>query len=390
MNSIERVWTALNLEAADRIPIHTIGLDGNLVDEVIGKPNRTAFDIFDEMEKQYPDDWVDKINGIIIDLEITVFSRAIEAASMLGFDACGAGYIPFKYESKSEITDIFGKRHKIKNNHGNVYPDYYGGYIKDRNDWERFPKPDFKEIYSRAKKFYSGVKRRCKKNNIDICIIAQDNLASVFPPVWQGMRLEYFVRALKNDPKLIEERFEQTTEFVLTVFKAYAECGANIFLEGGDIAYSSGPILSPRHFDKYLLPCYKRVTEAVHEWGAKIILHTDGNITKLLDFIVESGFDALQCLEPPFVDPYLVKKKIGNKLCLLGNIDTKHILVDATRQEVEIAVKEAIKALSHNGGFMISPANFHPAMSIERIKWMIEAAKKYGIYPLSEELNRRV
>jgi uroporphyrinogen decarboxylase len=113
------------------------------------------------------------------------------------------------------------------------------------------------------------------------------------------------------------------------------------------------------------------------------MLHTDGDITSLLDFIVKSGFDGLQCLEPPFVDPILVKKKVGDKLCLSGNIDTRHILVDATQDEVIEAVKSAINALGHGGGYMLSPANFHPGMSVKRLKWMIEAARTYGVYPLN-------
>ena len=102
----------------------------------------------------------------------------------------------------------------------------------------------------------------------------------------------------------------------------------------------------------------------------------------MLDFIVESRFDGLQCLEPPFVDPYLVKKKVGDKLCLSGNIDTRYILVDASKEEVEQAVKNAIEAMGHGGGFMVSPANFHPKMSVERLKWMIETTKTFGTYPL--------
>ena len=194
--------------------------------------------------------------------------------------------------------------------------------------------------------------------------------------------MNFFARALKNDPKLIEERFRYSTDYVLTVFKAYADCGAKIFLEGGDIAHKSGPMINPKYFDQFLLPCYKEVSDAIHEWGGKYILHTDGDVTDLLDFVVASGFDGLQCLEPPIVDPYYVKKKVGDKLCLSGNIDTRYILVDATKEEVEQAVKDAISAMGHGGGFMVSPANFHPKISVERLKWMIETTKTSGTYPL--------
>ena len=382
MNSFERIWAALKLEEPDRIPTHTINIDGNVADKIIGRPKRTAFDVFDDMEKQYPDDWADKINSIIVDIEISTFSKAVRAGYEIGFDGVGVQYIPFIFESQTEMTDIFGKRHKVRNIDGNPYPDYYGGYIKNRDDWEKYPKPDMKEEYKTAKKFYKGVLRKCRDIKDDICIIAQNALTSVFPPVWQGMGMNNFARALKSDPKLIEERFRFCTDFVLTVFRAYSDCGAKIFLEGGDIAHKGGPMMSPKYFNKYLLPRYQEVSEAIHDWGGKYILHTDGDITSQLDFIVESGFDGLQCLEPPWVDPYLVKKKVGDKLCLSGNIDTKHILVDATKQEVEQAVANAIKAMGKGGGFMISPANFHPNMTVDRLKWMIEAANKLGVYPL--------
>ncbi len=334
------------------------------------------------MEKQYPNDWVDKINPILVDLEISTFSKTVRAGYELGFDGVGVQYIPFILESQTEMTDIFGKRHKVRNIDGNPYPDYYGGYIKNRDDWEKYPKPDMKEEYKTAKKFYKGVLRKCRDIKDDICIIAQNALTSVFPPVWQGMGMNNFVRALKNDPKLIEERFRFCTDFVLAVFRAYSDCGAKIFLEGGDIAHKGGPMMSPKYFNKYLLPRYQEVSEAIHDWDGKYILHTDGDITSQLDFIIESGFDGLQCLEPPWVDPYLVKKKVGDKLCLSGNIDTKHILVDAPKQEVEQAVANAINAMGKGGGFMISPANFHPNITVDRLKWMIEAANKLGVYPL--------
>lgn len=376
------MWAALNLEEPDRVPIHSLNVEGNLADKVLGKPSRSAFDTIDDVEKQYPNDWVDQVNSIVTEIEINVFSRAIEAAGIIGYDAMGAGYIPFRFESKEEMTDIFGRKYKIINHEGNIFPDYCGGLIKNREDWENWPKPNLKEIFRRAKKFLTTIQRRNKKFANDICIMATDDFTSVFPPVWQGMGMEAFVKTLKRDPKLIEERFETTTEVVLGLYKTYAKCGAKVFFEGADIAFRNGPLINPKYVDQYILPCMKRVTEAVHSWGGKIIFHSDGDITSMLDFVVEAGFDGLHCLEPPYVDLNFVKKKVGDKLCLLGNIDTTHILVDGTRKEVEDAVKYAIKSLGPGGGYILSPSNSHPAMSYQRIQWMVEATKKYGEYPL--------
>jgi uroporphyrinogen decarboxylase len=141
-------------------------------------------------------------------------------------------------------------------------------------------------------------------------------------------------------------------------------------------------MIHPKYFEEYVKPCYQEVAEAVHNWGGKYILHTDGDVSSQLDFIVECGFDGLQCLEPPLVDLEMAKKKVGDKICLSGNIDTRHILVKASKEEVINAVKLAIKHLGPNGGAMISPANFHPQISVDRLKWMIEAANEFGEYPL--------
>ncbi len=382
MNCEERVWAALNREPVDRVPTYAVSVNGNICDEILGKPPRSAFDVMDELKEQHPDDWTERVNGVMGNIETNLFSRTMEAAAEIGYDTCSAGYIPFIFENKTKMTDIFGRIYKVIDDNGHIFPYYFDGAIKNQDDWDNYPKPDIKEIYRRAKQLFKTIKRKCNNFKKDIYLIAHDDYASVWPPVWQGMGMTAFAHALRKNPKLIEERFEQTTEFVIGLFKTYAELGAKVFFEGVDIAFKSGPLINPKYIDQYVAPSLKRVVEAVHNWGGKIIFHSDGDITSLLDFVVDCGFDALHCLEPPYVDLDLVKKKVGDKLCLLGNIDTSHILVDATKKEVEDAVKYAIKILGPGGGYILSPSNSHPAMSYQRIKWMIEATKKYGVYPL--------
>ena len=146
MNSFERIWTALNLEQPDIIPTHTINIDGNVADKILGRKT-TAIEDLDELVEKYPDDWLDRINPLATSMQASFFSKAIRAAHTLGFDGCGIGYVPFIWESRSEMIDIFGKKHKVEDIDGNIYPDYYGGMIKDRKDWDAFSKPDFNIIF---------------------------------------------------------------------------------------------------------------------------------------------------------------------------------------------------------------------------------------------------
>ena len=109
-------------------------------------------------------------------------------------------------------------------------------------------------------------------------------------------------------------------------------------------------------------------------------------IEQLLDFIVNCGFDGLHSLEPTAgVDLALVKKKVGEKLCLMGNIDIAHVLTYGTEKEVFDAVKYAIKTAGSGGGFIVSAANMHPGVNVQNLRWMVKATKKFGEYPISLE-----
>ncbi|GAH36492.1 unnamed protein product [marine sediment metagenome] len=114
------------------------------------------------------------------------------------------------------------------------------------------------------------------------------------------------------------------------------------------------------------------------------MLHTDGHITPLLDFVVDCGFDGLHSLEPTAgVDLALVKKKVGDKLCLLGNIDIAHDLTYGTKDDLFAAVKHAIKTAGPGGGFIVSAANMHPTVKVDNLRWMVEATKEFGNYPIN-------
>ncbi|MFW9876583.1 MAG: uroporphyrinogen decarboxylase family protein, partial [Candidatus Thorarchaeota archaeon] len=143
------------------------------------------------------------------------------------------------------------------------------------------------------------------------------------------------------------------------------------------------PMISPKKFTELVLPGYKIITSAVHERGTKIVLHSDGQITPPLDFIIECGFDGIQSLEPTAgVDLALVKKKVGDKLFLMGNIDVAHVLTYGTKEEVFDAGKYAIKTGGPKGGFIVSAANMHPAVRVQNLKWMVKATREFGKYPL--------
>nr|MDO8086302.1 uroporphyrinogen decarboxylase family protein [Candidatus Sigynarchaeum springense] len=390
MNQRERVLAALDLKEPDRVPTHAILIDANNVDKILGKPEMDDFQTMEQVKRQSEGDWIEEFNQLVESVQTTVFSRCAEAAAKTGLDCMQVGVLPFKVTHELDdagvpmISDVFGRVWRILNNAGNINPYYIRGTTNTVEKWnvqkERLEGPAAEKYAKFARRFFKSINSRNKNS---IFVIATNDLAGVFESTWQGMGIEFFSRQLHKDKEFIKKAFDAVADFVIAVDKGFMDAGCEVFVESGDLAYKHRPIMSPKDYRDLLLPAYQKVTSAIHERGKKAVLHTDGYITPLLDFIIDAGFDGLHSLEPTAgVDLAEVKAKAGDKICLMGGIDIAHVLVDGTRQEVEGAVKAAIKAAGQGGGYIVSPANMHPGVSVERLRWMVDATKKFGTYPL--------
>lgn len=390
MDFRERVLTTLNLEEPDRVPCHAILIDANNVDEILGVPQITDFDTVEQIKKDNPEGWAEELSNLIESVETSVFSRCVEAAVEIGLDCMQVGMIPLHFiddpnDERLLMKDIFGRIWEARNNKGNFNPYYLYGTINTRDKWEEAKEniegPMTDKFSKMVKKFYRRIN---KKHGSKIFVAVTNDLAGVFESASQGMGMTNYSKFLIKDPSFIKEVHDIIGNFTAACYKSYMEAGAELFVESGDLAYKNKTMMSPKKFREVLLPAYKHITDTVHRGGAKIILHTDGYVTPLLDFAIDCGFDGLHSLEPTAgVDLAEVKKKAGDKLCLFGNIDVAHDLVFGTKDEVFNSVKKALKIAGPGGGYVVSPANMHPDVKVQNLKWMIEATKKYGNYPIN-------
>jgi len=324
MNCRERVLTALKLDEPDRVPCHTILFDANNVDEILGKPQITDFDTLDQVKKDHPDNWAEEISKLVESVETSIFSRCVEAATEIGLDCMQVGIVPVEFidepsDERNLMKDVFGRVWEARNNEGNFNPYYLYGTMNSLEKWketkENLEGPMTEKYTKMVKKFYRRIN---KKHKDKIFIAVTNDLAGVFESASQGMGMTYYSKMLHKNPRFIKEVHEVIAEFTAACYRSYIDAGAELFIESGDLAYHTGPMMSPKKFYEVLLPAYRIITDAVHERGQKIVLHTDGQITPLLNFIVDCGFDGLQSLEPTAgVDLALVKKKVGHKLCLM-------------------------------------------------------------------------
>ena len=118
------------------------------------------------------------------------------------------------------------------------------------------------------------------------------------------------------------------------------------------------------------------------------IKHTDGNLWPILDDLVGTGLDGLDPLEPlAHMDIGEVKRAVGDRITLVGNVDCAELLPRGTEEEVVEAVKETIAKASPGGGHILASSNsLHPAVKPGNYRAMVQTARTFGQYPLDSRL----
>ena len=184
---------------------------------------------------------------------------------------------------------------------------------------------------------------------------------------------------LIDNPSFAKQVMNIGTEISIELGKAYIEAGVHgIYI--GD-AWASCSIISPAQYREFCLPLHKKVTEIFHSFGVKVYLHICGNSSPILELMAETGVDAIEPLDPlGGVDIADAKKRVGNRVCLMGGVNTLTLL-HGTLEQVVAEAKQCIENGAANGGYMLGSGDDIPqAAPRENIAALVDTAKLFGTY----------
>ena len=383
-SSHDRVTAALELREADRVPTLDVMEEYSNIYDILGrKPTPLGFLFTNRYISAVLDRLAPLINkSHIFDSEMETFSYdRTEAAVRMGYDAAWVMNVPiWRFRNSSVAEDIYGRYYDVVlDGRGNLgTPVYMGGMISNQSDWQAWDKRDILRLPVKANRAYSSIQRDFG----DRIAVFASFLYGLFENTWQPLGFERFAVAVRKERDFLRRMIKFYEDHYCLMVEAWADAGVFGAVYSDDMAYRSGPMLNPRIMEELYGDSLRRITETAHSLGMKMVVHTDGMVYPLLQWFADCGFDGVHSLEPTAgVDLAKVKEMVGDRLCLLGNLDITHILVDASKKEVYEAVRSSIEAAGRGGGYILAPTNSHPGMSVERLKWMLEAVEEYGHYP---------
>jgi uroporphyrinogen decarboxylase len=274
-------------------------------------------------------------------------------------------YVRFWYEMGYDHvpvpTDLVFHRHLIPLADTAALPDWVGGerYWQDETtgpiqswaDFEAYPWPKAEELHHVALQYVNAI----LPEGMKICV----QLPAIFENAMYLMGLQSLCYALRDQPDLVEaicQRLGQLVTAVATQVVAWDNVG--IVIQGDDMGFHSGTLVSPDVLRRYILPHHKKIAEAVHGAGKLFVLHSCGNVYTLMDdFIDYVGVDAKHSFEDNILPVEEAYRRWGDRVAILGGVDMD-LLGRGTEEQVRARIREILEVCGTKGsGYCLGTGN---------------------------------
>jgi uroporphyrinogen decarboxylase len=147
---------------------------------------------------------------------------------------------------------------------------------------------------------------------------------------------------------------------------------------GGGAASST--VISPALYRAFCLPYDRRLHDALHTLGFKVTYHTCGGTLGLEELIVANGCDASETLAPLSIggnqEPWELKRKLGQRLALIGGLDQYNVLTRGSAESMRAAVQNLFQRVGYAGGYILSCADHFFETPVEKIQAYADAARE--------------
>ena len=202
------------------------------------------------------------------------------------------------------------------------------------------------------------------------------------PGTWQDaaclVGIENLILATYDDPQWVHELLKILCNRKKIFTKSLKGAKYDLLeLGGGD---ASSTVISPKLFDQFVAPYDSEIIQLAHEAGQCVVYHTCGGMMPILEQIADMNPDAMETFTPIAiggdVDLAEAKKRIGDKVCIIGGFDQFHFFNNCTPEQTRKEVRRCFEAAGENGGFILCPSDHFFDGDTELIKAFADEAGK--------------
>lgn len=162
-----------------------------------------------------------------------------------------------------------------------------------------------------------------------------------------------------DDPGWVHESLAVIRDRKLQYIRSLAGARYDLLeLGGGD---ASTTVISPAIFSEFVAPYDAPLIDAIHGAGIRVVYHTCGGMMPILEDIAAMKPDAMETFTPPGMggDVRLAeaKRRIGERVCMIGGFDQGHCLQGCTEEETRAEVRRCFREAGPGGGYILAPSD---------------------------------
>ena len=128
-------------------------------------------------------------------------------------------------------------------------------------------------------------------------------------------------------------------------------------------------------YQQFAHPYLKRICDAFPKDWVKIY-HNDADVNNCLKYLPDCGFNVLNWGKQ--TDIAEVKNIVGDRMCLMGNVNPLEIGVQGTSDEVYKATMDVLEKSQGEGIILSLGGGVSPGMPGENIRAMLQALNAYN------------
>ncbi|NOX53339.1 MAG: hypothetical protein GXP27_02650 [Planctomycetes bacterium] len=217
----------------------------------------------------------------------------------------------------------------------------------------------------------------------DFCVFG--SVCEAQEQMWRIIGPENLYYKMAEAPDRLERFAERVGEFLVGIVEGQiAAAGGKLagLYVWGDVACTQGMLFSPELWRRIHKPQLKRICDAIHAAGLKVIYHGCGNALPIYDELIECGVDCYNTLEAKAgLDVVELKRRFGQRLAFNGNINIQ-VLETNDRDQVRAEVLRKLNAAKGGGFIAQSDHSISSRVAPSTYDYVVELLRERGRYPL--------
>jgi len=242
--------------------------------------------------------------------------------------------------------------------------DFVKKVIKNYKGWDRESEKNLKDIledFNQKQKELGGT--------VLFACISEVGLGQAYEMLGGIDKFSYF---MLDEPRLLSEYLEVLFQQNLDkIYHLPKDFHPEAVFVPEDIAFKTGTIFPPNFLKREFFPRLKRVVEAYHQRGIKVVFHSDGNLWEVMDELMDCEIDALNPLETTAQMDIGKLRKRYPELVLIGGIDCSELLPRGAPEKIRKTVRESIDKAKY-GYFVGSSSEIHNDIPLENALAMFQ------------------